>query len=213
MRVFGCARKIYFPEIIWSWPGKWAFDHGNGLKLKFSLQTISESDAQRERERERERESARERKPYHAVDVAGEAQIVIFGSDDRTLQSEDREEAQIVRFSPTIEGKPKSHAPVWRSISRRSISLLNLASARSRLWPTDLSLWFWFLLLLCGGVVVVFGWLWLLIAGICCRGLNWSFSGVWCWLWFWNFFNKICLDAEKIVKKMWKICRKIAFSE
>ena len=24
----------------------------------------------------------------------------------------------------------------------------------------------------CGGVMVVFWWLWLLIAGVCCRGLN-----------------------------------------
>ena len=172
----------------------------------------------KERRRERERARARERKPDHAFDVAGEAQIVVFGSDDRTLQSDDREEAQIVRSSPTIarssstiERKPRSHAPVRRSISP-SISLLDLASAQSRPRPTDLSLWFWFLLLLCGGVVVVFGWLWLLIARICCRGLNWSFGGVWCWLWFWNFFNKICLDAEKIIKKMWKFCRKIAFS-
>ena len=226
MRVFGCARKIYFLEIIWSWPGKWAFDHGNGLKLKFSLQTISGSDAQRERERERERESARARG----------SQIT-----PSTLPAKPRSSfpgPTIARYSSTIERKPRSyapvrrshapvrrsrgsrrsHAPVRRSISRRSIlrrsiSLLDLASAQSRLRPTDLSLWFWFLLLLCGGVVVVFGWLWLLIAGICCRGSNWSFGGVWCWLWFWNFFNKICLDAEKIAKKMWKFCRKIAFSE
>ena len=83
------------------------------MKLKFSLQTISGSDAQRERERERERERARERKPDHAFDVAGEAQIVISGSDNRTLQFDDREEAQIVcsiptiaRSSSTIERKP-----------------------------------------------------------------------------------------------------------
>ena len=61
-------------------------------------------------------------------------------------------------------------------------------AARSRLRPTDLSLslWFWFLCdfdfcCYCGGVVVVFWWLWLLIARVCCRGLNWSFGGVWCW--------------------------------
>ena len=77
--------------------------------------------------------------------------------------------------------------------------------------------------------------LWLLIAGVCCRGLNWSCGGVWCcfggrykfrWLWvvvggckqrvfgcdlfcglgfgcdFEIFYNKICLDAEKIAEKM-----------
>ena len=30
-------------------------------------------------------------------------------------------------------------------------------------------------------MVVVFWWLWLLIVEVCCRGLNWSFSGVWSW--------------------------------
>ena len=30
---------------------------------------------------------------------------------------------------------------------------------------------------------------------------------------YWNFCNKICLDAEKMIEKMWKICRKIVFSE
>ena len=43
--------------------------------------------------------------------------------------------------------------------------------------PISLSMWFWFLCdfdfyCCCGGVVVVFWWLWLLIAGVCCRGLN-----------------------------------------
>ena len=28
---------------------------------------------------------------------------------------------------------------------------------------------------------MVFWWLWLLIAEVYCRGLNWSFGGVWCW--------------------------------
>ena len=219
MRVFGCAWKIYFSEIIWSWLGKWAFDHGNGLKWKFSLQTIFGTEAQREREREREsarmREEARSRlwrrrwspdrrfrvrRSHTTIRRSRGSPDRTLQSDNRTLQSDDREEAQIARSSPTID-------------LAFDLAPLDLASARSRLRPTDLSLWFWFLLLLCGGVVVVFWWLWLLIARICCRGLNWSFGGVWCWLWFWNFFNKICLDAEKIVKKMWKICRKIAFSE
>ena len=109
MRVFGCARKIYFPEIIWSWPGKWAFDHGNGLKLKFSLQTISRSDAQGERERERERARAREearsrlrrrrrspdrrfrvRRSHATVRRSRGSPDRMLQSDDRTLQSDDR---------------------------------------------------------------------------------------------------------------------------
>ena len=95
MRVFGCARKIYFPEIIWSWPGKWAFDHGNGLKLKFSLQTISGSDAQRERERERE--SARTRG----------SQITPSTSPAKPRSS--FLGPTIARYSPTIERKPRSY--------------------------------------------------------------------------------------------------------
>ena len=58
---------------------------------------------------------------------------------------------------------------------------------------------------------MVFWWLWLLIAEVYCRGLNWSFGGVWCWDlaaicsvdWdfgcdFEIFCNKICFDAEKM---------------
>ena len=60
-------------------------------------------------------------------------------------------------------------------------------------------------------VMVVFWWLWLLIAGVCYRGLNWSFDGVWCWdlavicsmdCDFEIFCNKICLDTEKITEQM-----------
>ena len=120
MRVFGWAWIIYFPEIIWSWLGKWAFDHGNGLKLKFSLQTISRSDAQRERERERARaqEEARSclrhrrrspdrrfwvRRSYATVRPSRGSPDRTLQSDDRTLQSDDWEEAQIARSSPTID--------------------------------------------------------------------------------------------------------------
>ena len=116
--MFGCAWKIYFLEAIWSWPGKWAFDHGNGLKWKFSLQTIFGTDAQRERERERERERAREeaisrlrrrrRSPDRRFRVWRSHTTVrrSRGSPDRTLQSDDREEAQISRSSPTIDLAP-----------------------------------------------------------------------------------------------------------
>ena len=95
MRVFGCARKIYFPEIIWSWPGKWAFDHGNGLKLKFSLQTISGSDAQRERERERESARARGSQITPSTSPAKPRSSFLGPT--------------IARYSPTIERKPRSY--------------------------------------------------------------------------------------------------------
>ena len=122
-------------------------------------------------------------------------------------QSDDREEAQIARSSLTID-------------LAFDLAPLDLTSARSRLrptdlWPTDLSLWFWFLLLLwwCGsGVLVVVAfdsrsllpWVelefqWCVVLGFGCD--------------FEIFCNKICLDAEKIVDKMWKFCKKIAFSE
>ena len=30
---------------------------------------------------------------------------------------------------------------------------------------------------------------------------------------YWHFCNKICLNAKKMIEKMWKICRKITFSK
>ena len=79
-------------------------------------------------------------------------------SANRTLQSDDQEEAQIARSSPTID------------------LTFNLAPLDPPISLCDFDFCCCY-----GGVVVVFWWLWLLIAGVCCRGLNWSFSGVWCW--------------------------------
>ena len=191
----------------------------------FSGQTRRE----REGEREREREHERERKPrsrlqrrrrtssssptiartrLHAPVWRSHAPVRRSrGSLDRTLQSDDREEAKIARSSPTID-------------LAFDLAPLDLASARSRLRPinlrpTDLSLWFWFLLLLwwCGSGV-------LMVMTFDCRSLlSWvELEFRWCVVLgfgcdFEIFCNKICLDAEKIVEKMWKICRKIAFSE
>ena len=118
-------------------------------------------------------------------------------------------------ISPSIS--PRLVLP---SISPPRDLAFNLASARSRLWPTDLrptdlSLWFWFLLLLwwCGsGVLVV-------VAFDCWSLLPWvELEFQWCVVSgfgcdFEIFCNKICLDAEKIADKIWKICRKIAFLE
>ena len=112
------------------------------------------------------------------------------GSPDHTFPSS----------SPTI-ARTKSHRS-HRSQHRvdRTAPLdlaFDLASAQSRLCAISpsthessthqsLSMWFWFLCdfdfcCCCGGVVVVFWWLWLLIAEVYCRGLNWSFDGVWHW--------------------------------
>ena len=183
MQVFGCRWKINFSEVIWSWQRKWAFDHGNGLKLKFSLQTIFGSDVHRERERERARTHERKprsrlqrrrRTPSSSPTIACTRSPVqqlhapvrrsrgspdhMLQSANHTLQSDDQEEAQIARSSLTID------------------LTFNLA-------PLDppISLCDFDFCCCCGGVVVVFWWLWILIAGVCCRGLNWSFGGVWCW--------------------------------
>ena len=157
----------------------------------------------RERERERERERGRRGSPDHAFDVAGEPWAPV-----QWLHAPDRTDL-VDRTTP-----------------------LDLTFPRSRLQPTDLSLcvilisvWFWFLLLLwlCGGgvlVVVAFdyrsllSWVelefrWCVVLGVgydlfCGLGFGCDFE---------IFCNKICLDAEKIAEKMWKICKKIAFSE
>ena len=135
--------------------------------------------------------------------------------------------------SPTIartrlhwSHQSQHHATQSRLRSRLRAILPSTQSLRpTDLQPTDLFLWFWFLLLLwwCGsGVLVVvafdcrsllprveleFRW---------CVGLGFDcdlFHGLGFGCDFESFCNKICLDVEKIVEKMWKICRKIAFSE
>ena len=120
------------------------------------------------------------------------------------LQSDDHTH-QIARSSPTIERKPRSHALVQRSRGSPNRTLqfddqshLRSRAARSRCSispsispPRDLAFdppifnppisLCDFDFCCCGGVVVVFWWLWLLIVGVCCHGLNWSFGGAWCW--------------------------------
>ena len=149
MRVFGCAWKINFPEVIWSWPCKMRLWPRKWFETQiFTSNHFRVRIARRERERERE-------SPDHAFDVAGEPQ-----------------------------------APVWQShaldLANRTAHHAARSRLRSILPPLDLAFdplisLYDFDFCCCGGVVVVFWWLWLLIAEVCCRGLNWSFGGVWCW--------------------------------
>ena len=119
----------------------------------------------------------------------------------RERESERKKELSEANADPATNRTPIQHC-ADRTAPRRSISpLRDLTSAQSPLRPTDLSLWFWFLLLLwwCGsGVEKIAKKLWK-ICGCDCD--------------FEIFCNEICLDAEKIVEKPWKICRKIAFLE
>ena len=119
----------------------------------------------KERERERARARGRRRSLDHAFDIANEPRAPIQWP-----------------HAPDCTGfVDHSTTPIT---PRVSISPLDLASARSRLWPRafnpPISLCDFDFCCCCGGVVVVFWWLWLLIAGVCCRGLNWSFGYVWC---------------------------------
>ena len=87
-----------------------------------------------------------------------------------------------------------------QSLSHRSLSRRSAWS----LWSLILLLLLWW----CGwwhfgGFCVV--WWWVLWSGGFSVGV-----GVWVVVIFWN---KICLEAEKMVEKVWKICRKIAFLE
>ena len=207
MRVFGCAWKINFPEVIWSWLCKMRLWPRKWFEVKiFTSNHFRVRRVERERERERERTRGRRGSPDHAFDVAGEPRALVR----------------------------RSHAPDCTGLIDHSTAPLNLAfdlaSVRSCLRPTDLQptdlfLWFWFLLLLwwCGSGVLV-------VVAFDCRSLlprvelefRWCvglgsdcdlFHGLGFGCDFESFCNKICLDAEKIVEKMWKICRKIAFSE
>ena len=166
------------------WPQKWFEDQF------FTSNHFRVRRAERERERERER-----------------AQITPSMSPvNPELQSDDHmhqiacSSLTIARSSPMIERKPRSHAPVRRSrgspdrtlqsndweeakIARSSLTIdlaFDLAFDPS-IFDPPISFCDFDFCCCCGGVVVVFWWLWLLIAGVCCRGLNWSFGGVWCW--------------------------------
>ena len=199
MRVFGCAWKINFPEVIWSWPCKMRLWPWKWFEMKiFTSNHFWVRRAKREREREREREHAREEEEG--------AQIMPSTlPTNPELQSNDRTH-QIALVSSITTPRRSHHA---------SRSCHSISPSTQSLQPTDLSLWFWFLLLLwwCGsGVLVV-------VAFDCRSLLPWvELEFRLCVVWgfgydFEIFCNKICLDAEKIAEKMWKICRKIAFSE
>ena len=124
-----------------------------------------------------------------------------------------------------------SHAPDRIGLVDRSTALIAPCRSISPLRdltfdpPISLYVWFWFLLLLwwCGsGVLVVvafdcwslLSWVelefwWCVVLGFGCdlfRGLGFGCD-------FEIFCNKTCLVAKKIAEKMWKFCRKIAFSE
>ena len=143
MRVFGCAWKINFLEVIWSWPCKMRLWPRKWFETQiFTSNHFRVRLAGREREREREPRSRlrrRWRTPSSSLTIA------------RTRSRQ-------------------SHRAPRRSISPP----LDLA------FDPPISLYD-FDFCCCGGVAVVFWWLWLLIAEVCCRGLNWSFGGVWCW--------------------------------
>ena len=167
MRVFGCAWKINFPEVIWSWLCKMRLWPRKWFEVKiFNSNHFQVRRAKRERERERERERGRRGSLDHAFDVAGEPWAPVW----------------------------RLHAPDCTGLIDHNTASLNLAfdlaSARSCLRPRafdppifnpPISFCDFDFCCCCGGVVVVFWWLWLLIAGVCCRRLNWSFGGVWGW--------------------------------
>ena len=139
----------------------------------------------------------------------------------REPRSRFRRRRRTLSSSPTI-ARTRSHRSrrsqhhVARS-RLRAISPSTQSLRPTDLRPTDLSLslWFWFLLLLwwCGsGVLVV-------VAFDCRSLLLWvELEFRWCVVLgfgcdFKIFCNKICWDVEKIAEKIWKICRKIVFSE
>ena len=131
------------------------------MKLKFSLQTISRSEAQRESTREE----------------GEEAQITPLTSPaNPELQFDDRTH-QILPIAPhrSYRALRKPQHCAARSC------LSSISSPRDLTFDPLISLCDFDFCCCCGGVVVVFWWLCLLIAGVCCRGLNWSFGGVWCW--------------------------------
>ena len=124
------------------------------------------------RPRERERARGRRGSPDHTFDIAGEPRAPVRRSHtpDRTglVNRSTVLIAPCRSISPSIS--PPRDLAFNPSIFDPLISL-----------SLSLSLCDFDFCCCCGGVVVVFWWLWLLIARVCCRGLNWSSGGVWCW--------------------------------
>ena len=166
MRVFGCAWKINFPKVIWSWqckmslwPRKWF------VAQIFTSNHFRVRRTKRERERKRERAHAKG-SPDHQFGVTGEPWAPVWRSHTPDLANR------------TAHRADHSTAPI---APRGSISPPRHLAFNPPIFDPPISLCYFDFCCCCGGVLVVFWWLWLLIAGVCCRGLNWSFSGVWCW--------------------------------
>ena len=165
-KFFGSYLKLI--EKMSLWPQKWFEDQF------FTSNHFRVRRAEREREREpRSRLQCHRWTPSSSPTIAyTRSHVPVWrlhalvrwsrGSPDRTLQFDDWEEAKIARSSLTID------------------LAFDLAFDPS-IFDPPISLCDFDFCCCCGGVVVVFWWLWLLIAGVCCRGLNWSFGGVWCW--------------------------------
>ena len=100
-----------------------------------------------------ERERERRESPDHAFDITDEPRAPI----------------------------QRSHAPDYTGLVNHSIVPIAPRRSISPSTHRSLSLCDFDFCCCCSGVVVVFWWLWLLIARVCCRGLNWSFGGMWCW--------------------------------
>ena len=152
--MFGCAWKKNFLEVIWSWSCKMRL----WPRKWFEAQIFTSNHFRvRRAERERERGSL-----DHAFNVAGEPRALVQRS-----------------HTPDLADHTAPTAVPCRSISPSILPPRNLAF-NPPIFDPPISLCD-FDFCCCGGVVVVFWWLWLLIVRVYCRGLNWSFSGVWCW--------------------------------
>ena len=184
LRVFGCTRKMHFPEMLFSWPL-------NGCKLisvsilpsnrnfpenRERVEGEEDAPARREREREREREEEERGDDRFAV------RFRIRSTSQTQITNPDREPRS---WTPR---ESRSRTPIAnpdRSTDSSSPIANRDPSHPKTDRPPSLLLWIWsdydfffpgfylcFCVILIFVVVVVFWWLWLLIAGVCCCGLN-----------------------------------------
>ena len=161
MRVFSCAWKINFSEIIFNWP--------NVLKWKFSLQTISGL-TRKERERERERESLRLwlRRSQRLTSTL----LIYEPTDLRThrsrlwLRRSTNPRTDLQPMNLRLRRRPRAFAPRTDLWPRATNPRTDLSLCVILIDPRAFDLWFFCCGGVGGGVLVVF----LLCGGGFCVG-------------------------------------------
>ena len=143
MRVFGCAWKINFSEIIFSWPGVLKALTRKWFEVKTFTSNHFQTHAQRERERERGRERERESLWLRRSEPSTSTLPIYEPTDLWTDHAFDFADLRtdLRTHEPIFDPKPSTHEPST-SPATQSLRAMNRSSTQS-LRPTNLQLCRW----------------------------------------------------------------------